>query len=83
MQVITYLSMIVAAAFAVLFIMTFDPYVTEIIVGTAYFLNVLNVIYYYFGPKVHTPPIPPRTAREISFSPRVDCCPHLTPALCF
>jgi hypothetical protein len=58
--------MIVAAAFAVLFIMTFDPWITEIIVGTAYFLSVLNVIYYYFGPKVHTPPTPPpRPAGEI------------------
>ena len=51
-KVITYLSIIVAAAFSVLFIIALDPWVTELIVGTAYFLSILNIIYYYFGPKV-------------------------------
>lgn len=51
-KVIFTLSLVVAAAFSIIYILPLEPHITEVVIGTAFFLGVLAVQWYYFAPKL-------------------------------
>jgi hypothetical protein len=51
-KVIFTLSLVVAAAFSIIHILPLEPHITEVVIGSAFFLGVLAVQWYYFAPKL-------------------------------